>query len=283
MTHRKSLEIIIGKTDLWPASYYLAHLVEIWRREGINIHVTSTPSDQGFNISFMHVDLTRLPNKYRNFANHYGYCINGNIVDISKSSYSLDLIKRSSGWEGPVIVKTDLNYGGLPERKLRYRQFGGYLIKKLIRYNPWHYTKRFKPPNYPIFKNKNEVPAWVWRNRNLIVERFVPEMVDNLYAIRYWIFLGDCEYMVRFCSPDPIVKARNAIRREVLSEIPETLRKKREELQMDYGKFDFVMNQGKAILLDINKTPSYRPFEPGQPPGKEAHLLAQGLHSLAWR
>ncbi len=281
MSHQiKSLEIIIGKTDSWPASRYLAHLVEVWRREGINIRVISTPFDRNADIGFMHVDLTHLPMEYRSFATKYVYCINGNIFDISKTTYSLNLVQRTSNWEGPVVVKTNLNYGGLPELNLRYRQPGGRLVKKLIKYNPWHYTNRFKSTSYPIFKNKKEAPEWTWRNRELIVERFVPEMVGNLYAIRYWIFLGDCEYVVRFCSPDPIVKAHNAVRREVLSEVPETLRKKREELQMDYGKFDFVMYQGETILLDINKTPSYRPFQVGQYPSREAQLLAQGLYSL---
>jgi len=283
MTHIKSLEIIIGKTDRWPASCYLAHLVEVWRQVGINIRVASTPSDRGADLGFMHVDLTHLPRTYRDFANQYAYCINGNIVDISKTSYSLDLIQQTSNWEGPVILKTVLNYAGLPELNLRYGRLGGRLAKKLMKHNPWHYTKRFMSVDYPIFNNKNEVPEWAWRNRDLIVERFVPEMVDNLYAIRYWMFLGDCEYVVRFCSPDPIVKARNAVRREVLSEIPGTLRKKREELQMDYGKFDFVVHQGEAILLDINKTPSSPPFQKGQPPSQKAQMLAQGLHGLIWR
>jgi hypothetical protein len=283
MADINSLEIITGATDPWPHSYYLAHLAEIWRQQGLTVRVTTAPSKQGADLGFMHVDLTRLPDVCRNMAKKYRYCINGNITDISKTAYSRGIIDRSSDWDGPVIVKTDLNYGGLPELNRRYRQFGGKLVKKLIKHNPWHFTKRFKPPVYPIFPHRDEVPGWAWRNRNLIVERFVPEMEEGLYAIRYWIFLGNREYAVRFCSPDPIVKAGNAVRREVLPQIPESLRRIRASMGMDFGKFDYVMHRGEAVLLDINKTPSYHPLVTTMAPTDEAKLLAEGLHGLDWR
>ncbi|ABA88206.1 hypothetical protein Pcar_0953 [Syntrophotalea carbinolica DSM 2380] len=283
MAETTSLEIIIGTTDPWPHSYYLAHLAEVWRQQGITVNITGTPSEQGADLGFMHVDLSRLPASCRKMAAAYEYCVNGGISDISKTAYSQGIIARTDDWDGAVIVKTDLNYGGLPELQRRYQQFGGKLIKKLIKHNPWHFTKRFKPPNYPIFQHMDEVPEWAWRNRNLIVERFVPERVDDLYAIRYWIFFGNREYAVRFCSATPIVKAHNAVRREALPEIPEALRKIRAAMGMDFGKFDYVMHRGEPILLDINKTPSYHPLLPATVPSEEVLLLADGLKDFARR
>ena len=37
--------------------------------------------------------------------------------------------------------------------------------------------------------------------------------------------------------------------------MPDELRALRRQLGFDYGKFDFVMHEGRAVLLDANKTP----------------------------
>ena len=41
--------------------------------------------------------------------------INAAVTDISKRSYSQLLVVADSDWDGPVIVKSNLNYHGLPE------------------------------------------------------------------------------------------------------------------------------------------------------------------------
>jgi hypothetical protein len=51
------------------------------------------------------------------------------------------------------------------------------------------------------------------------------------------------------------VKAGSATRYEFIDDVPESLRAERERLGFDFGKFDFVYHDGKAILLDANKTP----------------------------
>ena len=60
--------------------------------------------------------------------------------------------------------------------------------------------------------------------------------------------------------------------------MPDERRAERERLGFDYGKFDFVVREGKAILLDANKTPG------SPPPSPEIDAsnadLARGLHSM---
>jgi hypothetical protein len=44
--------------------------------------------------------------------------------------------------------------------------------------------------------------------------------------------------------------------------VPDFLRAERERLGFDYGKFDFVIHDGQAVLLDANKTPGPPPSSP---------------------
>jgi hypothetical protein len=89
------------------------------------------------------------------------------------------------------------------------------------------------------------------------VEKYLPEIVDGLYALRTWFFLGSADYVSVKYTNEPIVKGRNAVKRDRLDEVPEELRRLREEFGFDYGKFDFGMVDGKAVLYDANRTPGY--------------------------
>jgi hypothetical protein len=55
--------------------------------------------------------------------------------------------------------------------------------------------------------------------------------------------------------------------------VPDELRQRRHELGFNYGKFDFVLHQGKANLLDANKTPGR--------PRNLMNLLAEGADNQA--
>jgi hypothetical protein len=61
--------------------------------------------------------------------------------------------------------------------------------------------------------------------------------------------------------------------------VPDELRAMRRALGFDYGKFDFVVNEGKAVLLDANRTPTA-----GGPlsDSVRAHMsdLAEGVSAL---
>lgn len=89
-----------------------------------------------------------------------------------------------------------------------------------------------------------------------MVERFLPEMVGSQFALRVWLFFGEREYSVRMFSDSQIVKAKNISHYEYLDRVPDSLRRERQRLGMDFGKFDYVEVNGEVILLDVNKTPT---------------------------
>jgi hypothetical protein len=99
-------------------------------------------------------------------------------------------------------------------------------------------------------------PVIVKSNANhagLVVERFLPERVGECYAVRNYQFLGDRWTCSRMLAPDPIVNAYTQIGTEPIDVHPE-IEALRHELGFDYGKFDYVMHDGRPVLLDANKT-----------------------------
>ncbi len=171
-----------------------------------------------------------------------------------------------------MIVKTNLNYGGVKEhrvlqRKRRRRQrYLGFLSRlwgdDSDEITPsWHRVSRLEPAAYPIYDHASLVPAGVWRNRNLIVQRFLPERDDGgLYLLRSWYLLGDRGFHVVTRASEPIVKGSNIIERNVVDmETPVELAALQKVMRVDYGRFDYVMVDGKPVVYDINRTPTSSP------------------------
>jgi hypothetical protein len=46
--------------------------------------------------------------------------------------------------------------------------------------------------------------------------------------------------------------------------VPDDLRETRRRLGFDYGKWDFVLHEGRAVLIDANKTPGRPPNPAGR-------------------
>jgi hypothetical protein len=110
-----------------------------------------------------------------------------------------------------------------------------------------------------------------------VVERFLPEQRGDLYYCRMYTFLGDFEMHEELSSYAPIVKGSN-----VISKVPDApnpdIVALRHRLGFDYGKFDYVVRDGRTILLDANRTPGV----PGdrEKTAKKAAQLAGGIHAL---
>lgn len=119
----------------------------------------------------------------------------------------------------------------------------------------WATIDHLNPRQYPILAHPGEVPAGVWNNEHLIVEKFLPEREDDLYFVRYWTFLGDRNMTGRYGSRNPIVKFGGIATPDMPVEPPPELRQWRERLGLDYGRLDYVMHDGRPVLLDVNKTP----------------------------
>src|SRR5690606_38165328 len=118
-------------------------------------------------------------------------------------------------WDGPVIVKTNRNFGGRPERRLKLGRLGLALHPDTwIPRGGWRHRTALVPDRYPIFESIKDVPGGVWDNPSLVVERFCPEREGDLYVVRTLSFFGDRWVNRRRLSPTPIVKASNVISAE---------------------------------------------------------------------
>ena len=83
-------------------------------------------------------------------------------------------------------------------------------------------------------------------------------------------------------SRDPIVKASNSLANETIP-VPEDLHAMRARLRFDYGKFDYVVHSGRLVLLDANRTPTYRGAVPSDRVMAIARSLADGIVAVAAR
>ena len=120
------------------------------------------------------------------------------------------------------------------------------------------------------------MPGGVWRNSNLVVQRFAAERDGNEYCCRHWVFFGNQEVSRRSLSPDPIVKVSGKL--EPISDpVPQELRAIRAQLGFDYGKFDYGIVDGEVVLYDTNRTPGA-----AQDPRRHAEtidILSEGIRS----
>lgn len=255
------IAVITHAMDRFDKGGYLLHyLGEQWAARGIGFDVVRGPADAPpeADLAICHIDMTRVGDEYARMFEHYPLVINGRIRDISKSVFSDQLITRDDPYDGPVIVKTNRNFGGMRELRARHLEGDPAAIVGVQR--PWRKIEFLEA--YPVFDRPVQVPAGAWRNSNLVVEKFRPERnEEGEYILRMWVFLGDRGIYYLNVSPDPIVKGKNTTRRVVLNvaDVPDSLRKRREELGVDYGKFDFGMIGGEAVLYDVNRTPGLPP------------------------
>ena len=267
------------------SAYMLNLMRPKWERSGWRVlDVAGCSRQVPADVVFLHVDLSLVPKSYQDFAAGYPIAINRNVNDIRKTSYSRNRVRPGDGFEGPVIVKTVLNHAGLPELMHRYprRSLRGALARRGIRFPGcdlpnYSYTITGKQ-DYRIYSSARQVPTEIFDCPDLIVEKFLPERHGERYCLREWYFFGDVSVNHVELSDDPISTFGEAAPH--LSEpTPPELVQLRRELGIDYGKIDYAMNDGKAVLFDVNKTIGTRnpPTERGKALGA---ALAKGLASI---
>lgn len=269
-----------------PRQWIMVAMAEVWRAMGHEVEFVRGVEGLGeADLLVPHVDLTVLPPEYvRAFARHT-HVANRAVVDISKRSFSRLRVGPEEPDAGPVIVKSNLNYGGLPERRRlgrrwRERRLVRGLMRLVVRTDPrtgFHPWLPIEPYHYPVYDSVGDVPPAVWRDPRFHVERFVPERDGELYCLRSYTFAGTAEINVRSKSPHAVVKAPDIVEREEVA-VPDELREVRAALGFDYGKFDHVVVGGAVHLLDINRTPTFAPLPQYSARQKEiAALFARGL------
>lgn len=254
-----------GLLRRWTSSYMLYDILgELQRRKHEVIVARGLSSRPTGDAALLHVDATVTPDDYVDYGRSFPLCLNLAAADISKRKVSGAVLGVNDDWSGPVIVKSNRNSGGAPERRMNLR------ARRAGQAEPFPEIPEMD--EYRIYETPDELPNGVRGDPNLSVERFVAEREPDGFALRFWVFCGEAERCTRYVSPDRLVKAARFIRKEAVP-VPDELRQRRRELGFDYGKFDFVVHQGKAILLDANKTPGR--------PRNLTNLLAEGADNLA--
>lgn len=249
------------------SDFFLKEIAEIWRENKMTVNILNGPvADAPADLLIMHVDLTVIPDEYLEIVEKYPVVINGAVKDISKRAFSANIVSLGSDYRGPVVLKSDRNHGGATEARVAEIAAKGTAIAEHER--PFMY--------YSVFNSVDNLPAGVWTNPRLVVERFLPERRDGLFCLRTWVFLGDKETNSICYSKEPIVKSSTVIRREKVADVPDELRVMRKNLKFDFGKFDYAIVDGRVVLYDINRTPTLGNFNKQQflP---NLRLLAEGI------
>lgn len=290
---RKKVLILLHRDDV--AFIYFKYLVKClikeWKALGLAVEtIRGTDRFVPADIVVPHLDLTVVPEEYRNFLNQYPLVFNRHVRDISKSTISRNLVDRDDPYAGPVIVKTNLNSGGFSEARLiGHRHLLNAVWKRLTLKKstdfrpgeiPWAEVTRLNSGDYPVFSSLHDVPAAIFDNEHLVIEKFLPEIEGDSYKVRYHHFLGEREFTVVYQSRNKVVKATGAIRHEVVPAPPE-LHQIRKQLGLEYGKIDYVVRDGNVVLLDVNTTPAL-PAN-AQLARSIARNLADGIHSSLHR
>jgi hypothetical protein len=291
--------VLLHERDRWAEreNYLLWPIRQAWLDLGLRVGMARGARQAGpAKVLFPHVDLTVTPPEIVELYGRYEHVVNRKVVDISKRTISRLLVSEGDPWQGPVIVKTDLNTGGAPERRLarvRAEQLLRVLTRRLT--PKWLLSRRRArihpapldlatastlPPNhYPIFPSAAALPPGVFTNAALVVERFVPEREGDLYVVRSWSFLGSSGYNHKRVSRAGVVRAIGVLRREP-AEVPVDLQEVRRALGFDYGKLDYVVHEGQAVLLDANRTPCLAGDTASALQRERARKLAIGI--AAW-
>lgn len=240
--------------------YDIIHNIKLWQDDGIDVvHVFGTKHFIPADLAILHVDLSIVPDEYLEFAQQYPIVLNGKVKDIRKSTFSNHILHRDDSYEGKVIIKSDLNYAGKPERNMQnsfiammIRRIGLKLDKSGLRgHSPGvHFDS---PSDYLILDSPNQIHREWFEMKDIVIEKFLPEINNGYYCIRNYFFLGNNSHCILRKATHPIVNSRSTISIEPVDVHPEivAIRKK---LYFDYGKFDYVVHENVPVLLDINKT-----------------------------
>ncbi|KAA3625498.1 MAG: hypothetical protein DWQ08_09280 [Proteobacteria bacterium] len=223
--------------------YLIYHLAKVWAESGSEVRIVfGTKRFVPADLAILHIDLSVVDESYVEFVSRYPISLNAGVRDIRKTATSGILLSQHAEYEGPVIVKSNLNCGGDPERRyLAGHPAGGTRNRDFMR-------------GYKILRSIEEVPPDVWADERLVVERFVPEREGDKFYVRHYMFLGDRFTCVRKGSSKPIITVATSSEDRQVIPVPPEMEEKRKSLGFDYGKFDYVEHDGRPCLLDANKT-----------------------------
>ncbi len=275
-----SIAILCHELDriIWPrrdgkdynCPYLIGRMVFELIRRGHDVEIVHGPNAKNNDpdLAILHVDLTHVPEDYLAYAAGFRNCLNRNVANISKTRISGALLAGRPDWNGPVIVKSNLNCHA-----------GGESAKNARRKGSAPEVREF--PEYAVYDSIRDVPEDLRNDASLAIDCFMPEREGDMYAIRHWVFCGDQGHCNRFISPEMIIKGGNVLRKEPCA-VPDKLHDLRKAMGFDYGKFDFVMHGDDVFLLDANKTPGSPPLISADDQATLSRLV-DGFETLMFR
>lgn len=284
---KRTIAVLLHEKDdtFHTLDYFLHPLLQAWEREGFAIQIARGVRQLGgADVLIPHIDLTVLPEEYVACYDRYPVVINRRLHDISKSRVSSVIVRRGDGYAGPVIVKTNRNSGGIPERYLlpqhgrAKRSLWGMRSRPVAwlerKVRGWRRVETLI--EYPVFASLADVPSGVFDNPSLVVEKFLPEVSGRKYCLRHYLAFGDKACNRRVYSNEKIIKGATIVSTEDLPISP-ALEAWRAGMGLDYGRLDYVVHDGEPIVFDVNRTPAYRPDEAFF--AAAVPILVQGLRS----
>jgi hypothetical protein len=277
-----SIAILAHAEQGYVREWTLARIAEeCWAPAGHRIvpHVGLGPPPAA-DLAIQHVALTRVPRRYMDLAARYPRTVNGAVSDISKRVIATDLLGRNEAYDGPVMVKTDLNHAGAAERAIRRRRRGwlSRLLFSIEKRLPRPWFGGLPGNQYVVYEHKDAVPSWVWRYRGLVVQPLHVERRGDLFAMHQWYFLGDRGCVSTLLSHSPVVKfATRAGLLPLHQDVPDEIRRRRAELRFDFGKLDYVVTDKGPVLFDANHTPHEGEGPTSPRVAEVCRILAGGL------
>jgi len=286
MKNRKRIAVLLHKNDRHYSldRYSIVQLSRFWEEDGHEVVFLFGPKEfVPADLALVHVNLSVVPDDYIELAKRYPIALNAGITDIRKHTFSQSLLHRGDDWDGPVFVKSDLNYGGYPERNLgrtwltrNYRSMrrARRLIDRLTGQTPVFADSS----EYEFYESLADVPDAYFGRDDIVIEKFRPELENGLYHTRFYLFLGDRGAHRRLSSKHPVVNRATHIDAVPLEPDPEILAL-REKLGLDYGKLDYLKVDGEIILLDVNKTIGAGRLADDEEARRHWRQMAEGLYS----
>lgn len=269
--------------------YFIQMIAKFWRKSGHKVtFVNGLQENVEADLALLHVNLSVVPQDYIEYAKQFPIALNLDVTDIRKRKISRQLVNENDDYNGPVILKTDLNSAGIPEEKIydwprpnpsSLHQYWRFFIRRgrnlaiklnLLDEHSQRFVKTRYRESFRIYKSKNRVPNEVWKNKDWVVEKYSPEVEDGIYVTRNAYFLGNKIVCFKNVSEDPIVK--DHANGEII-DIHESVSKYRDEIGLDYGKIDYVLKDGDPVILDITKTVG------GYEDPEFAEMIAPGIES----
>jgi hypothetical protein len=132
--------------------------------------------------------------------------------------------------------------------------------------------------SYRVIDRVEDVPRSFFGRKDIVVERFLPERENNLFHLRICQVLGDRWTCTRLASKYPVFKATMSVSSEAIEPHPE-VETWRKQFKLDYGKFDYLVHEGRPVLIDVNKTTGASLQMGGAPLQAMRRRLAEGLYS----